>query len=77
MTMLGREMSNIESREAAARVAQPSGHGPPGPGAGVAGAGQRVRTYRGHVARGFFIVLNVSHNESNIFVLAQITRLYQ
>ena len=28
-------MSNIESREAAARVAQPSGHGPPGPGAGV------------------------------------------
>lgn len=61
MTMLGREMSNIESREAAARVAQPSGHGPPGPGAGVAGAGQRVLTYRGHVARGFFIVLNVSH----------------
>ena len=35
MTMLGREMSNIESREAAARVALPSGHGPPGPGAGV------------------------------------------
>ena len=61
VTMLGREMSNIESREAAARVAQPSGHGPPGPGAGVAGAGQRVLTYRGHVARGFFIVLNVSH----------------